>query len=106
MSPGRLDELNEFLRQDPDDPFTHYAIALEYVSMKKFPEAIAKFDEVIELDANYVAAYHQKGLLLAGLNRKDEALRTLEKGIQIAALVGDTHAQGEMQEAIDGLGND
>ena len=103
MSASRFDTLKKFLDEDPNDCFTHYAIALEYVSTQKIPEAIAKFDEVIKLDPNYVPAYHQLGLLLAKLNRNNEALEMFERGIQVAALIGDTHAQSEMQEAIDEL---
>ena len=104
MTSSRFDILKNFLDEDPKDPFNHYALALEYVAQQKSHEAIAKFEDVITLDPNYVPAYHQLGLLYAQLNRRDDALKTLEKGIQIAALVGDTHAQTEMQEAIDELG--
>lgn len=103
MSPTRLEVLQTFLADDPDDSFNHYAIALEYVSLKQYDNAIKKFQELITLDQNYVPAYHQLGLLLGSMGRKDEALRTFEQGIQIAALVGDTHAQQEMQEAMDAL---
>ncbi|MBI1803038.1 MAG: tetratricopeptide repeat protein [Ignavibacteriae bacterium] len=104
MTSNRFEILKNFLDDDPKAPFNHYALALEYVTQQQFPEAIAKFEDVIVLDPNYVPAYHQLGLLYAQLNRQEEALTTLEKGIQIAALVGDTHAQTEMQEAIDELG--
>ncbi len=35
----RLSVLFQFLEKDPEDSFTIYAIALEYVSQKKFNEA-------------------------------------------------------------------
>ncbi|MBI1807508.1 MAG: tetratricopeptide repeat protein [Ignavibacteria bacterium] len=103
MSTTRLDTLQQFLEQDPNDPFNHYAIALEYVSSHCYPEAIAKFQELMALDPNYVPAYHQLGLLFARLGKNDEALKTFERGIEIAALVGDMHARSEMEEAIDEL---
>ena len=103
MTAPRLDTLKQFLRQDPNDPFNHYAIALEYVSTEHYSEAITKFQEVIKLDANYVPAYHQLGLLFARLGKKNDATKVFERGIQIASLVRDTHAQSEMQEAMDEL---
>ena len=103
MSGSRLDELRKFVVQDPGDPFGHYAVALEYVSMQKFPEAVQAFRDLIGLDPNYVPAYHQLGLLYGRLNQKDEARKTFEVGIRIAGLAGDTHAQGEMQESTDEL---
>ena len=104
MTAERLATLKNFLDDDPSDPFNHYTVALEYVSMQRFPEAIAEFERIFKIDPNYVPAYHQLGLLYATLNRKEDALRVFEKGIGIAALVGDTHAQSEMQDAIDELG--
>ena len=104
MSTPRLEALTKFLEQEPTDAFTHYAIGLEYVSLKRYPEAIGKLQEVIALDLNYVAAYQQLGSLLAQLGRKEESLKILETGIEIGGRLGDTHAQEEMQEIIDALG--
>jgi Tfp pilus assembly protein PilF len=103
VTSNRLDILKSFLHEDPNDPFNHYALALEYVTRQQFDEAIAKFGEVIAMDPRYVAAYHQLGLLYVHLGRNDAALKTLEQGIQSASLIGDVHAQREMQEAIDDL---
>jgi tetratricopeptide (TPR) repeat protein len=103
MNSSRLEALKKFLEEEPNDIFTRYAIALEYASMQNLPEAIAKLEEVIAFDPNYVPAYQQLGSYLRQAGRKDDALKILERGIQVAALVGDTHAQGEMQEAIDDL---
>ena len=104
MSSSRIDSLKKFLEAEPGDTFAHYAIGLEYASLQELQPAIEKFEEVITLDPNYVPAYHQLGLLFAKVNRKIDALKILEKGIEIAALCGDTHAKAEMAEAIDELG--
>jgi tetratricopeptide (TPR) repeat protein len=104
MTTSRLDRLREFLTVEPGDVFTHYAIALEYVSLKRLPDAVAQFEEVITLDPSYFPAYHQLGLLLSQLRRTEEAARTLDQGIDAARNAGDNHAVREMQEAIDELG--
>lgn len=103
MKAPRLEQLQKFLDEEPGDVFTHYAIALEYVSMKKFPEAIEKFEGVITLDPWYVPAYHQLGVLYAQLQRYEEASAVLQKGVDAAHAAGDTHARQEMQEFIDEL---
>ena len=104
MTASRLESLQRFLEDDPADAFTHYAIALEYISMNNIPDAIDKFGEVITLDPNYVPAYHQLGLLLLRQNRIDEGKIILEHGIEVARLTGDAHAQSEMEEAIEDSG--
>lgn len=103
MTDSRLATLQKFLADDPADVFTHYAIALEYVSMEKPSEAIAKFQEVIALDSTYIPAYHQLGLLFLRQNRTAEAQAILGHGVEIAIKTGDTHAQMEMQETIDDI---
>lgn len=103
MTTSRLEQLQKFLDDEPADSFTHYAIALEYSEMGKASEAIEKFEEVIVLDPQYFPAYHQLGLLLARLNRKDEAVAILKKGITVASSAGDSHAAGEMRETVDEL---
>lgn len=106
MTVSRLETLQRFLDEDPADPFNHYALALEFITLQRFEDAILKFEVAIGLDNQYVPAYHQLGLLLGQLDRRDEAVRRLQEGIRIASLVGDTHAGLEMQEAIDDLGDE
>ena len=101
---SRLEQLQKFLEEEPADAFTHYAIALEYASMGKLSAAVEKLEEVIILEPNYVAAYHQLGILLARMNNAAEAVKAFERGIEIAGLVGDTHARSEMEAAIDEMG--
>ena len=103
MTTSRLEQLQKFLDDEPGDAFTHYAIALEYSKMGKTAEAIAKFEEVIGLNPEYIPAYHQLGLLFVQHKRKEEALAILKKGIAAAVVEGDAHAAGEMQETIEEL---
>ena len=56
---SRLEQLQKFLEEEPADAFTHYAIALEYISLGRQADAVEKLEEVIGLDVEYVPAYHQ-----------------------------------------------
>jgi tetratricopeptide (TPR) repeat protein len=100
---SRLEQLQKFLEEEPADTFTHYAIALEYIAKKNHDEAIAKFEEVLALDPNYVAAYHQLGLLYVRMNMNDDARKILEQGIRVAGQISDAHARAEMENALDAL---
>ncbi len=103
MNTSRLTALQTFLEQDPSDSFTRYAIAMEYASQKDFVSAIEHLKQVILNDTNYIPAYHQLGLLYAQLGKKEESKKYFLLGIQAAKAVGDSHAQGEMQESLDEL---
>ena len=103
MTTPRLQALKKFLEAEPNDAFTMYAIALEHASAKNLPEAISQLEEVIAVDPNYVPAYQQLGNFLRQSGQADEAITMLEHGIRVAAVMGDRHAQGEMQEVLDEL---
>ena len=60
--------------------------------------ALAQLDRVLSEDSNYVAAYFQKGQVLAGLARPEEARQILQEGIAVARQIGDDHAAAEMSE--------
>ena len=100
---SRLEQLQKFLEEEPTDAFTHYAIALEYVAKKQYDKAITMFEESLVLDPQYVAAYHQLGLLYAQMNMKTDALKIFDQGIRVAGNLGDVHANAEMENAIDEL---
>ena len=103
MRESKLRELEKFLEQDPSDSFTHYAIALEYAASSDMDGAIEKLKALITLDPKYVPAYQQLASYLIKLRQYRNAQDVLEKGIQVAGLAGDRHAQSEMQECLDEL---
>ena len=100
---NRLATLQEFLKRDPDDSETHYAIALEFASQHLYPEAISKLQELIKVDPVYVPAYQYLGGIYSRLGEFDNALRIYENGVRVAQHSGNSHAAYEMQEAIDEL---
>lgn len=84
------------LQDDPDDVFLNYALAKACAAEGNLAEALARFDRVIGLDPNYVAAYFQKGQALAEAQQLPEAREVLSRGIEVARRTGDAHAEAEM----------
>ena len=103
MNTTRLESLQRFLQQNPEDSFTRYAIAMEHVSLKNVPQAISLLQDLIKYDSAYVPAYHQLGNLLHTTGKNTEAVKVLEKGISLAQHIGDSHGQSEMQELIEDI---
>jgi tetratricopeptide (TPR) repeat protein len=106
MTMTRLEALQKFLEKEPNDSFTRYAIALEYASLNDPHKAVSSLEELIKSDRDYVPAYQQLGSILAGLDRKKEALKILEQGVQIATTNGDLHAAQEMKDAVEEIGEE
>jgi tetratricopeptide (TPR) repeat protein len=99
----RLKALLAMVEADPSRSFTWYGIAMEYRSLGRIDDAIAAFRRLLAQDPRYVPAYHQLGLTLRDASRHDEARDTFRRGIELAGQVGNTHAQGEMEETLAGM---
>jgi Tfp pilus assembly protein PilF len=100
---SRVDILKGFLNDNPNDSFSRYALALEYVKLGRNDDAVQEFETVRKNDPDYVATYYQLGQLYQKLGQRHEAEKTLRTGITIAAKRGDAHTQSELEAALDGL---
>lgn len=100
---SRLETMLGFLEQDPDDSFTRYAVALEYVSAKDYDQALAYFTELRRRDPEYVATYYQLGQTYVTLERWDEAEEAFRSGVAAGRRAGDLHAVSELAAALDEL---
>lgn len=94
---SRREQIEEMLKAQPDDSFLNYALAKEHAAEGNVDAALQQYSHVIDSFPNEVAAYFQKGQLLAEEDRPDEAREIVERGMQVARQVGDQHAFNEMQ---------
>ncbi len=100
---SRLEQLRVMLKAEPDDVFLNFGIAMELVKEASFDDALAVFDRVIGLDADYPPGFFQKARALAQIDRVDDAKQALSEGIEAARRAGDAHAEGEMNEMLSSL---
>ncbi len=97
-------KLEKLLKEDPDDVFLNFGLAMELAKRGLAEEALARFDRVLELDPAYLAAYSQKSAVLIAEGRRDEARVVLEAGVKAARAANDAHIAAEMQKTLDTLG--
>ena len=105
----RIAALEAFLLDDPDDPFTRFALAQEHRKAGRPDPALALFEALVRDHPQYVGTYYHLGALYADLGRTDDAAQTYRLGIAEATSVGDLHARAELQSALleaEGLGFD
>ena len=77
-----IDEIRDLLRQDPEDVFLNYSLAMLQKKEGLDEEALASFDRCIDLEPNYIAAWFHKGMFLAALEETEKAKTVLEAGIE------------------------
>lgn len=96
---NRLEQLNAFLVESPNDPFLHYAIAKEYEKMGQTEDALQKYLWLTVNHPGYVATYLHLGNLLIAQSEKEAALTWFNQGIEQAKAAKELHSLSELQSA-------
>jgi len=96
MSINRLERLQEFLNNEPNDPFLKYALATEYLRLNNPEKALWFFLDLVHKHIDYVGTYYHLGKLYEQISQPKEALAIYEKGIAVAKKIKDQHALNEL----------
>ncbi len=103
MANTRLQKLLEFIKEQPDDLFLKYALAMEYLGLNDIEKAKYCFEEVLKVDKNHVAAYYQLAKIFEILNDETSAVSNYEMGLEQARKKNDMRSVREFNAAIDAL---
>jgi len=99
----RREMLEAFVAEKPDDTFSRYGLALEFMHSGDVASAEAQFRELLRRNSGYVPAYQMYAQMLVKASRRDEARQILTQGIAAASQAGNAHARSEMEELLGGL---
>lgn len=102
MKPSRLDQLLEYYKAEPNDPFNVFALALEYLKTDRL-ETKKLFDLLLDEHDQYIPVYYHAGKFYQELGEKERAMNLYEKGIVIAKKYNDSKAARELKSALDEL---
>jgi len=96
----RLEQLRQFLADDPADPFNTYALALEYLKTD-VSEAGSLLLGLLKTHPDYLPTYYQAANLLAATGKLSDALQVAEQGMKLAQSKNDLKARRELQALYD-----
>ncbi len=96
----RLEALLAFYEEDPNDAFTRFAIASEYLKRGNKEQALSFFKQLVQDQPEYVGTYYHLGKLLEALEMNADAIQTYQTGIRMANDLKDFHARAELQDAL------
>ena len=100
----RMKLLEELMREQPDDPFPPYALALEWASIPgQEQEAIRLLTSLKQQQPDYLPLYYQLGHLLARTGATDAARIVLEEGKVLAGNQNNRHTRAELESYLDNL---
>ena len=97
---NRLQILAKNIQNNPDDSFSKFALALEFIKIETFDKALTLFENIEKSDPNYVGVYYHLGKLYVQFGENKKALDTYNKGIAIASTLKDDHAKSELAAAL------
>lgn len=100
MNSERIKLLEQYLEDDPTDPFNLYALALEY--QKQNPAKAGKlFELLLDEHPDYLPTYYIAGNFYADQAQTQKALDVLRRGMVLAKSKGQNTTTRELQSAID-----
>jgi tetratricopeptide (TPR) repeat protein len=106
MEQSRADFLREALKKNPADTFARYALAMELANAGQPEAAWEHFEYLLARHPDYSATYYQAGMLLWKQGRQQEAQEVLKQGVEVTRRQGKSHAQSELERALEELAGD
>src|SRR4051812_1755329 len=102
MQSSRLGQLLEFLTEEPNDAFTLYAIAIEYLKLDEV-KSLEYFNRLLSDHQDYIGTYYHAGKLYEKRGNREEAEKVYKKGMEIAQKLRKMHALAELRGAYNSL---
>lgn len=100
---SRVEMLTQFLKENPNDSFARYGLAMEHSKAGDAERALQEFSKLLEVNPDYTAGYFMAAQTLAKTGKVEEARKMLTDGIASAARTGNAHAKSEMQAMLEEL---
>ena len=83
MNNERIQQLMQFVEEEPENPFNVYALAMEFMSGQP-EQARMYFDQLLTKFPDYLPTYYHAAAFYSELDERDKAAELYEKGIKLA----------------------
>lgn len=97
----KIEQLLQFHKETPDDPFLIYALANAHQKYKKYPKAVEFYELLLNNHPNYGGTYLHYAKLQTEMNNYHKADEVYQKGIDVLRKLGDTKNLNELLEAYE-----
>ena len=101
MSTNRIQYLKELLKETPKDSFVLFALGKEYEKIGDFEQSKEYFETLKINNPDYVGLYLHLGKLYEKMGDLILAQSVFEEGLVVARKMGDFHALGELNAALN-----
>jgi Tfp pilus assembly protein PilF len=88
------------IKANPDDSFSKFALALEFLKQDEIKKAQILFENIYTNNPKYVGVYYHLGKLYERLDRADDAKQMYTEGIEVAVNQKEKRTLKELKEAL------
>jgi len=99
-SNSKIKKLAGYIKKNPEDSFSKFALALEFLKDDEMNKARILFEDIEKNDPGYDGVYYHLGKLYEMSGRQQDALNTYKKGVKIAANNKHKRNVSELKEAL------
>lgn len=103
VNQNNISLLAKRVRNDPDDTFSKFALALELLKADSVEKARMLFEAILKQDPEYLGVYYHLGKLYESQGKHEKALELFENGIELAEEKNELRTKSELREAIQQL---
>lgn len=97
---SKAKRLAAYIKQNPGDSFSKFALALEFLKMNEAGKARVLFEDIRTKDPEYVGVYYHLGNLYERMGRLRDAQKVYEQGILVAENQQDQRTVTELNEVL------
>jgi tetratricopeptide (TPR) repeat protein len=101
-----IKKLARNIKNNPDDSFSKFALALEFQKKENLNKARILFEDIYKNDPEYVGVYYHLGKLYERLDMAAEARKIFQEGIKVAQKQKESRTEKELKEALVQLKTD
>ncbi len=100
MATDKAKRLAAYIKKNPTDSFSKFALALEFLKTDDVNKARILFEDIRVNDPGYVGVYYHLGKVYELLGRLQDAKHTYEQGVLLATERGDQRTTAELNEML------
>jgi len=94
----RIEMLEKFRKEDPDDPFLIYALATEWMK-ENTQKSKDYFDKLLKIHPDYLGTYYHAASLYIAFGNRKKAAEIYKNGIELAKRLGEQKTLSELMNA-------
>jgi Tfp pilus assembly protein PilF len=99
----KIRDLAASLKENPNDSFIKFALALELLKQDDVSKAKVLFESILKQDPDYLGVYYHLGKLYQQTGRTEDAQTMFNDGLKVARQQNDKRTELELIDALESL---